>query len=323
MKTVKNILLISILSFSLLLWITGCSPKKDSESNDSQKSKEIRIGIQKLGPLVYLKNKKILEDYFSKENIRISWIEFTSGPPMLEALNTESIDFCTTGDTPPIFAQSAGINLYYIANEPASPEIESIVVPENSKIKSLQELKGKKVGVTKGSSAHYSLIKALALANLKYDDITPVFLQPADARAAFEKGSIDAWVIWEPYLSAAKVQLKAKIIAPNLKPNTWYYLAAKKFTDENPELITALINNIIKADEEITKNTNEFAKMISQLTGLPEEITLLAVTHQKYGAEYITQKIIDEQQEEANAFYSINLIPKPVKVSDIVWKKNK
>jgi sulfonate transport system substrate-binding protein len=114
------------------------------------------------------------------------------------------------GEAPPIFAQAAGANLVYVANEPPSPRSEAIVVPGDSGLKTVAQLKGKKIALNKGSNVHYLLVRAIEKAGLKYSDITPVYLPPADARAAFERGSVDAWVIWDPLLAAAEKQLGAR-----------------------------------------------------------------------------------------------------------------
>ena len=136
------------------------------------------------------------------------WTEFPSGPPLLEALNVGAIDFGNTGEAPPIFAQAAGADLIYVGNEPSASAAEAIVVPKNSSIKNLTALKGKKIALNKGSNVHYLLVKLLEKGGVKYSEIDPIYLTPADARAAFERGSVDAWVIWEPFLAAAQKLLE-------------------------------------------------------------------------------------------------------------------
>src|SRR5207245_3822792 len=116
------------------------------------------------------------------------------------------------GEAPPIFAQAAGANFVYIGNDPAAPEAEAIVVAKDSPLKSVADLKGKKVALNKGSNVHYLLVKALEKAGLKYTDIQPVFLAPADALAAFTRGTVDAWVIWDPYEAAAEASTGAHIL---------------------------------------------------------------------------------------------------------------
>jgi hypothetical protein len=145
------------------------------------------------------------------------------------------VDFGTVGEAPPIFAQAAGANLVYVGNEPPSPGSEAIVVPKDSKLRSLADLKGKKVVLNKGSNVHYLLVKALEKAGLGYKDIDVVYLPPADARAAFERGAVDAWAIWDPFLAAAEKQLGARVLADGkgLVANHQFYLAARPYAEKN------------------------------------------------------------------------------------------
>ena len=172
----------------------------------------LRIGYQKYGTLMLLKAKGTLDKRLAEQGVDVQWTEFPGGPQLLEGLNVGSIDFGVTGETPPVFAQAAGADLLYVAYEPPAPTSEAILVPKDSPIKSVQDLKGKKVVLNKGSNVHYLLVRALEDAGLKYSDIQTVFLPPADARAAFERGSVDAWVIWDPYQAAAEQQLQARTL---------------------------------------------------------------------------------------------------------------
>lgn len=156
----------------------------------------LRIGYQKGGGLLaVLKAQGTLEQALGVQGYQVSWREFQAGPQLLEALNAGSVDVGYTGSPPPIFAQAAGIDLVYLGAEPASEKVEAIVVPNGSALHAVSELKGKKVAVQKGSSANFLLVAALNKAGLTLKDIQPVYLAPADARAAFANGSVDAWAI--------------------------------------------------------------------------------------------------------------------------------
>src|SRR5215470_12594586 len=201
--------------------------------------KVVRIGYQKYGKLVLLKGKGSLEEKLKTVGYKVAWTEFPSGPPLLEALNVGAIDLGNTGEAPPIFAQAAGAPLQYVAYEPPAPRGEAILVPKDSPLKSVADLKGKKVALNKGSNVHYLLVKALDKEGVKYSDIEPVFLAPADARAAFERGAVDAWVIWDPFQAAAEIATGARTLAngEGLVANHQFYLATAKFADTNPKAI--------------------------------------------------------------------------------------
>ena len=155
----------------------------------------LRIGYQKYGTLVLLKERGTLEKRLAATGYDVTWTEFPAGPQLLEALNVGAIDFGTTGEAPPIFAQAAGAPLAYVGYEPPAPAGEAVIVPSDSPIKEVAELKGRKVALNKGSNVHYLLVRALEAFSLALTDVEPVYLPPADARAAFERGAVDARVI--------------------------------------------------------------------------------------------------------------------------------
>src|SRR3954453_13947302 len=173
--------------------------------------KKTRIGYQKTGVLVIARQQAILEKHFVARQIGIKWIEFTSGPPLLEAMSTGSVDLGAVGDTPPIFAQAANANIVYVAGSPITNG-QGILVPANSGIRSIADLKGKRVGFTKGTSAQNVVIAALEKAGLTYEDITPVYLTPPDAGPAFANGSIDAWAVWDPYFAIGEKRQSGRIL---------------------------------------------------------------------------------------------------------------
>ena len=210
----------------------------------AEKEDVLRIGFQKYGTLILLKASGNLEKRLEPLGVKITWNEFAAGPQLLEGLNVGSIDFGTVGETPPIFAQAANAKIKYIGYEPPAPKGEAIIVPKNSAIKTVTDLKGKKVVLNKGSNVHYLLVKALENAGLKYSDIETVFLAPADARAAFEKGSVDAWVIWDPFYAAAETSLGAKLVqdGTNTVNNHQFYLAEESYASRRPDVVAIIFD---------------------------------------------------------------------------------
>src|ERR1700735_4668637 len=172
--------------------------------------KELRIGYQKIGALLMVKQQKVLEQRFEPQGVRVRWIEFAFGPPLLEALGAGAIDYGYTGDAPPIFAQAARANLLYAGAIPARGYGQAIVVPAASSIPELSRLAGKKIAVAKASSAHNLLVAALESVKLPWSAITPVYLAPPDAAAAFVRGAVDASAIWDPFFAIAELKQKAR-----------------------------------------------------------------------------------------------------------------
>lgn len=281
----------------------------------------LRIGYQKYGTLVLLKAKGTLEKRLAEQGVEVKWTEFPGGPQLLEGLNVGSVDFGVTGETPPVFAQAAGADLLYVAHEPPAPTGEAILVPKDSPIKSVAELKGKKVALNKGSNVHYLLVRALEDAGLKYGDITAVYLPPADARAAFERGSVDAWVIWDPFQSAAEKQLQARTLrdGSGLVDNHQFYLATRTYAEKNPQVIGVLVEEIRGVGEWVKGNLDEATSQVAPLIGLSPEITRQAVERQGYGAQFISPEVVAAQQKIADTFTELKLIPKQLTIKDVIW----
>lgn len=281
-------------------------------------SSVLRIGYQKYGTLTVLKGTGALEKRLKPLGIEVKWTEFPAGPQLLEGLNVGSIDFGTVGEAPPVFAQAAGANLVYVANQPPAPQAEAIVVPKGSNVQRLADLKGKKVVLNKGSNVHYLLVKALEKAGLQYTDIQTVFLPPADARAAFERGSVDAWAIWDPFLAAAEKQLGARVLTDGsgLVANHQFYLASRPYADRNPGVIKAIVSELQTLDVWAAQNTQAVAEVMSQAIGLPPDVARLSAGRFAYGIQPIGPAVATQQQQIADTFHQLKLIPRPIRIAD-------
>jgi sulfonate transport system substrate-binding protein len=282
--------------------------------------KVVRIGYQKYGTLVLLKGKSILEKKFETIGYSVEWTEFPGGPQLLEALNAGAVDFGSTGETPPIFAQAANAPLVYIAHEPPAPRGEAILVPKDSPIKSVADLKGKKVAFNKGSNVHYLLVKALEEAGLTYADVEPSFLAPADGRAAFEKGAVDAWVIWDPFQAAAEIAIEARELrnGEGIVPNHQFYLGTKTLVDGHSAAIDVVIEAISEIDDWTKSGVAAAAAELSPSVGIPEPVLVRALERQSYGVKSLDASVVAQQQAIADTFYELKLIPKKVTIADAV-----
>jgi sulfonate transport system substrate-binding protein len=276
----------------------------------------LRIGYQKSSALMtVLKTKGTLEPLLAAKGIKITWHEFTSGLPLLEALNLGNIDFSAdVADTVPVFAQAAGAQITYVAQEAPSPTAQAIVVRADSAIRQVSDLKGKKVGLAKAAGAHYLLIAALEKAGLSFKDIEPVYLSPADGRAAFEKGAIDAWVVWDPFLSAVKVQSQARVLTVARETASYqrYYLAADAYVKANPDVLRLIYQELQKAGVWVKKSPKESAVLLAGVWGLDTSIVEQANTHRSYEVRAVTLVGLAEQQKIADAFLAEKLLPKRV-----------
>ncbi|MEO3693665.1 sulfonate ABC transporter substrate-binding protein [Roseateles paludis] len=285
----------------------------------AQSGELLRIGYQKSASLLTLqKAQGTLEKRLAPLGVGVKWVEFPAGPQLLEGLNVGSVDVGFVGEAPPIFAQAAGANFVYIGYDPAAPEAEAIVVPKDSPIKSVAELRGKKVAFNKGSNVHFLLVKLLEKAGLKYADIQPVFLPPADARAAFEKGAVDAWVIWDPFLSAAEKQTGARVLADGRGTvnNFAYYLAERGYAQKKPQVIKALFDDSTERGQWLRANFKQAVALIAPLQGLEPEVVEQSLRRYQFGVKPVTAAIAAEQQKIADSFFELKLIPKAIRIAD-------
>jgi sulfonate transport system substrate-binding protein len=271
----------------------------------------LRVGHQK-GWLSILKGRGTLEKRLTPLGVSVTWTEFNAGPVQLEALNVGAIDFGDVGEAPPIFAQAAGAPLVYAGATVPRPHLEAIIVPKDSPIKSVADLKGKKVAYNKGSNVQYFLVKLLEKNGLKYGDVQSIFLPPPDARAAFQKGAIDAWIIWDPFLASAQKTLDARLLvdAKGVVNNRGYYFTSRDFAAKNTDVLRIAINEINAIDSWASKNKTAAAAELSTVLGLDKSITELYLSRSAFGTVPVNGAILAEQQAIADTFFDLKLIPR-------------
>jgi sulfonate transport system substrate-binding protein len=280
----------------------------------------VRIGYQKYGTLNIVRAHGDLEKALNQQGKKVQWLLFSAGPQLLEALNGGSIDVGNTGEAPPIFAQAANPSLVYLGNQPPDPEGEALLVPKSSSIRSVADLKGKTVVLNKGANVHFFLVKALEKAGLKYTDVRTAFLPPPEGRAAFESGRVDAWAIWDPFLTAAKQSTGAQVLttARDLAANREFFLSTRGFIEKNPDFLPALVAAINSAGQWAADKPSEVAIYLAKEVGMEPQILETIIRRQPWGFRPVDTAVIADQQAIADLFFSLKLIPKPIKVSDAV-----
>ena len=282
----------------------------------------LRIGFQKGGLLYFVKSQGRIEAALEPLSWSVSWHEFPAGPQLLEALNAGSIDFGYTGAPPPIFAQAAGKDIVYVGAETSGEQVEAIVVKPDSPIRQVADLRGKRIAVQKGSSANYLLLAALRQAGLAFGDIEPVYLPPADGRAAFESGRVDAWVVWDPYLAAVQAAIGARVVADYrglLRPYS-FYESSRDFVSKQPEVLARTLEAVAAVGAWASANPAKVAEELAPQLGLPAAVIETWQRRTKYGALPVSDDLVTIQQAVADAFHENRLIPKAVTIRDAVWQ---
>jgi len=284
--------------------------------------KEFRIGYQKAGLLAVAKQRGVFERRLKPVGVEgVKWTEFPLGLPMMEAISAGAIDFGWVGDTPAIFAQAAGAKFVYAAYMPASEH--GLLVLEGSAIRALADIKGKKIAFARGTSAHNVTLRLLAKAGLAYGDIMPVYLPPADASAALSRGSVDAWVVWDPLFALAERRQKARVIATtkDIVNGNSVYVANPDFAAKYPKVLASVIEEVTKVTEWAAQNRNKFAEALAAAIGIDLDVERVAVSRSDLVAGPVTPTIIAQLQETADAFQKLCLIPRPIVIQDTIWSQ--
>jgi sulfonate transport system substrate-binding protein len=294
---------------------TGTSPQASAPTSGSQVFHVVRS--KQLTALAVLEKQGSLEKALEPLGFKVSWDEYLAGPQQLEALNAGSLDLALTAESPPVFSQAAGAPLVYLAAMPINGRLISLLVPKASTAKSITDLKGKRVAFQKASIGHYLTVRALEEAGLKLTDIESVFLPPPDAGAAFAAGSVDAWFIWEPFVTRTVQKQIGRVLLDGgngLRDTTNFYTTRREFLEQHPEVLKVFFEELEKAELWAEANPEEITQLLAPVTQLDPDALKVIYDKTEWGVKPITPQIIAKQQEVADLWFGLNLIPKEVEV---------
>jgi sulfonate transport system substrate-binding protein len=305
----------------LIILLNGCAAI--GRSDPAPSNKVVKIGYQKSSMLLILKTKHILENDLSSLGYSVQWFEFSTGMSVMEALHTGNIDFGVAGDAPSLFALAKNMSFVYVASEPSSPQSEGILVKKDSAIRTLADLKGKKVAYNKASISQYLLQKALSSAGLRLEDIQSVYLNPPDASVAFANGSVDAWVVWDPYVAVAeKAGNRLLVDGKGLVPYRTLYLSSRSLADNNPELVKKIVQALKHIGLEVQQNPRAAAQILSTATQIDESAWETVLKRKSQDVNFMDGQALQDLQQEADDFAAIGLIPRKVSVKEAAWLVN-
>ncbi|HGM5000609.1 TPA: aliphatic sulfonate ABC transporter substrate-binding protein [Serratia marcescens] len=283
--------------------------------------RELRIGYQKFGNLGVLKARQSLEQHFAAQRISVLWSEFPAGPQLLHALDGDEIDFGTTGEVPPIFAQAQGNALVYVGFEPPAPQSVAMVVPQDSPIRSAAELRGKRIALNKGSNVHYLLLQMLDEQGMTLNDVRIVYAPPKYPLSATDLQAVDAWMMWDPLLSDAQRSGELRVIADGTQRvlNQQFYLARREFAERSGDLLQPLMQALQHTGRYIAAQPREAARHLSDELGLASASLELALSRRSHEIRAMDLQVIRQQQSIADRFYALGLLPKAIAVREAVW----
>ncbi|MFB2924125.1 MULTISPECIES: sulfonate ABC transporter substrate-binding protein [Aerosakkonema] len=315
-------------SLALSLALGSCNSSTNSNSSVASsgdgigKVTVVRIGHQPHGAPILLKARGTLEKHLASMGLSVQWVEFPAGPPIMAAMAEGKVDMGMAGEVPPLFAQASGVPLVYVANEQPVPTMMGILVRNNSPIKTLADLKGKKITATKASAGHYLLIQALLRTGLTLDDVQAVYLPPPEGQEAFRRGEVDVWVGWDPFLAILEDSMPVRLLAngEGLTKNTNFYFATRFFASKYYDIVKIVIEEMRQVGIWASNHPQLAAKIIAANTNMKLATALKITKRNFYGAQPIQDRAIEEQQRIADTFFRLGLLPKQIRVEDVVWK---
>jgi len=244
---------------------------------------------------------------------KAQWADFTSGPPMLQAMGSGSIDIGLVGDAPPIFAAAGGSQIAVVGALKSSPDGTALLVPANSPVHSVAQLKGKSIAVAQGSSSNYHILATLAKAGLTVKDVSLDYLQPAEALAAFSSGHVAAWDVWTPYIEQAESQYHARVLANGTDVgDTYSFVVASRAALADPAKAAAIRDYLRLIDQAYgwsAANKSSWAGTWAKASGLPLPVMTQATKDNQTTPVAITPAVISSEQKVADAFTAAGLIP--------------
>jgi sulfonate transport system substrate-binding protein len=285
--------------------------------------KTIRIGVQEADGLVALRASGQLEKALAPHGVKVEWLTFAYGPPLVEGINAGAVDLGTVGSTPPILAQAGSApEVRYVAYSDPLQKGYGIVVGQDSNIHSVADLRGKHVATAKGSQGNVFLLQALRDAGVRNDEVGITFLAYSDARSAFERGDIDAWVVPDPRYADVELNNHARTILSIGQisvPQYSFYIATRGFAERYPATLRIVFDQLDRQEKLGLQNIDETAALMEKGTGVKASIWKVVIPRAGWGTHYpLSDDVIAAQQKSADLIYQNKLIPRPVEVRKAV-----
>ncbi|MNO33774.1 putative aliphatic sulfonates-binding protein precursor [compost metagenome] len=294
--------------------------KDTGSAQSSKKPVTINVALNAgLNVLQLIKEQGLLNEALQKYNARVEWSEFASGPPLLESLTAKRVDLSFLGDGAALQGQGAGLDFSNIGLITEGTQINSILVRSESGIQTPEELKGKKLGVAKGTTSHVYLVKFLKQYSLKESDLEIINLQIADAVAAFQSGQVDAIATIDPYTTQLVAQQKGIELKPKVEIEAPVTLIVRnEFADAHPEIVTEILKVYKTATEWQDSHIEEAADTYAELKGLDRDIVKVLINKQASGLSVISADIIETQQESSDFLYQSGFLKKKIQYKNYV-----
>ncbi|ABA23745.1 ABC transporter, substrate-binding protein, aliphatic sulfonates [Trichormus variabilis ATCC 29413] len=320
-----NVATSSLGGFSMAYLLGSCSQQSqknvaNSSSSLAIKTKVLRMGYQSAGDLV--RNRQVLEKRLDPLGIKVEWLQFAQGPQLMEGMAARRVDIGSVGETPPIFAQVAGSDIVYVVGtqrNAGTGRSSVIAVPPESPLTKFEEIKGQEVYFQKGSASHYFMLRALQSIGLTIKDIKIKSMATIEARAAFLEGKIPVWMTGDPHYAIAEKMNRIRVLRDSVGLDSpgGYYIADRKFAQENPGVLKILIEELHALDKWAEVNRDEVKKLMITQQKLDEDVAERVMSRRTFaGRRGLSPALIAEQQRVADLFFKEGVIPKKINISD-------
>jgi sulfonate transport system substrate-binding protein len=276
----------------------------------------LRVGDQKGNARAVMEAAGVLKDV----PYRIEWKEFAAAAPLLEALSAGAIETGLVGDAPFTFAAASNVPVKAIAAIRQSQEGLAILVPDQSPIRSFEELRGKKIATGRGSIGHQLILAALEAKGWTLNDVQIVFLAPSDAKIAYSQGSVDAWSTWEPYVSQEEVLFGSRRVmtAEGLTPGLSFQVASPQAIRDKREALQDFVRRLAVARAWSLGNAKGYAETWGKLMNIPASVSLNWLARAKIRLAPIDDSVVADEQKTIDLYFRSGLISRKLDASDIV-----
>jgi sulfonate transport system substrate-binding protein len=276
----------------------------------------LRVGDQKGNSQAVMEAAGVLKDV----PYRIEWKEFPAAAPLLEALSAGAIETGLVGDAPFTFAAAANAPMKAIAAIRQSREGLAILVPDKSAIQGFDDLRGKKIATGRGSIGHQLVLAALEAKGWKPSDVQLVFLAPSDAKIAYTQGSVDAWSVWEPYVSQEEVLFKSRrvLTAEALTPGLSFQVASPAAIRDKRAELQDFVQRLTAARAWSLGNVNSYAETWGRLMNIPTTVPLNWLARAKIHIVPIDDGVVADEQKTIDLYFRSGLINRKLDAAEIV-----
>ncbi len=276
----------------------------------------LRVGDQKGNSRAVMEAAGVLKDL----PYTIEWKEFVAAAPLLEALNANAIDTGLVGDGPFTFAAAANVPVKAIAAFPQNNGGLAIMVPKGSPVQNLADLKGKKIGTTKGSIGHMLILAALEKEKIPLSDVQLVFMLPADAKVAYTRGSLDAWSTWEPYVSQEEVLFGARrlVTGEGITAGLSFQATRPEAIRDKRAALEDYLRRLAIARAWSLANIDKYAETWGKLMSVPASVPQHWFERAQVRVAPIDDAVATAEQGTIDIYQRNGLIPKRIEANDVL-----